>query len=147
MDSKLGDKAKENVKTVGEVPGTGKDIGLPASLKPSEPKVTRIFDDIAIRDAVVHYPDDMMWVNGLEAKKLIFGVINDLSENVSVQPIARAGAAKGNLGSATTVNKGAEGVIPLDLRSYWAPWLGVSVTAASAPASGKLTIYAVWRED
>jgi hypothetical protein len=127
-----------------------KDSALAGFIPAKEPKanVTRLFDDLAIRDAVVHYPDDMMWVNGLKAKKLVFGVINDLDQNVSVQPIGRAGAAKGNLGSATTVNKNSEGLVPLDiLVTYWAPWLSVSITAASGPSSGKITIYAIWAED
>lgn len=140
MDSKLGGKPPE-------VTDPGKLGSVPAFFEPKA-NVTRLFDDLAIRDAVVHYPDDMMWVNGLKAHRLVFGVINDLDQNVSVQPIGRAGAAKGNLGSATTVNKNSEGLVPVDIQGlYWAPWLSVSITAASGPSSGKITIYAIWIED
>jgi hypothetical protein len=139
VDNKLSDKSKDKA--------PGLEGSVPAFVEPKA-KVTRVFDDIAIRDSVVHYPDDVMWVNGLKAKRLVFGVINDLDQNVSVQPIGRAGAAKGNLGSATTVNKNSEGLVPLDIAaSYWAPYLSVSITAASAPSSGRLTIYAIWTED
>lgn len=108
---------------------------------------TRIFDGLAIRDAVVHYPDPTLWVNGFKAKKVIFGIINDMDQNVSVQPIGRAGGAEGNLGSATTVNKNSEGLVPLNLDSYWSPWISVSLTAASGPSTGRVTVYAIWTEE
>ena len=105
-----------------------------------------IFEGVAIRDAGIHQPDPFKWVDGFIADRVIFGIVNDLNVNVSVQPIGRAGGSQGNLGSATTINANTEGVVNLNLSSYWAPFISATVTAASSPASGKITVYSVWRE-
>ena len=107
----------------------------------------RIFDQVALRNTVYKYPDPTLWVNGFKAKRVIFGVINDLDQNVSVQPIGRAGGAMGDLGSATTINSKTEGVVTLNLATYWSPWISVSIKATTAPTEGKITIHAIWEED
>ena len=107
----------------------------------------RVFDNIAIRDDKIHYPDaQATWVDGFKVDRVVFGVTNDLDQNVSVQPIGRAGAAQGNLGSATTINAGAEGIVSLDLGSYWSPWISVSIKASASPSSGRISIYAIFKE-
>lgn len=108
--------------------------------------VMLVFDSQFIKDTVVKYPDPDKWVNGFKAKRLVFGVQNDLNQNVSVQPIGRAGAAQGNLGTPTTIDANSEGLITLDLRAYWSPFISISLTAVSSPSSGKISVYAVWDE-
>jgi len=107
--------------------------------------VMRIFDNVPIRDNAIHQPDPHMWVNGFEIQHLVFGIINDLDVNVSVQPVGRAGAAQGSLGSASTITAHSEGILPLNIQSYWAPYISVTVQAASTPSSGRITIYAIWQ--
>jgi len=106
----------------------------------------RIFDNIEIKDTDAHQPDPFMWIDAFDKSKVVFGIENGLNQNVSVQPIGRAGGAEGNLGSATTVNANSDGIVALDLNSYWAPYISVKITAAVAPTSGKIIVYGIWKD-
>ena len=105
-----------------------------------------IFEGVSIRDAGIHQPDPFKWVDGFIADRVIFGIVNDLNVNVSVQPIGRAGGSQGNLGSATTINANTEGVISLNLSNYWSPLISATLQCAIAPTSGQITVYTVFRE-
>jgi len=110
-------------------------------------QVQVVFDGLAIRDTAIHYPDETVdWVNGFVIDKLTFGVINELNQDVSIQPIGRVGAAKANLGSASTISANSEGIVNLNLQNYWAPYISVSAKCTVSPTSGKLTVYCVSRE-
>ena len=107
----------------------------------------RIFDSFAIRDTAIKQPDpEVGWVDCSKITHLAFGVENDLNQNVSIQPIGRVGGAEGNLGSATTVNANSNGIVNVNLDSYWASAISVTITAASAPSSGVITVNAITRE-
>jgi len=106
----------------------------------------RVFDNIAIRDDKIHYPDaQTTWVDGFKVDRVVFGVTNDLDQNVSVQPIGRAGAAQGSLGSPTTVAAGGEGIVVLDMNAYWVPYIAISIKASVPPTSGKVSVYAIFK--
>lgn len=110
-----------------------------------EQNALRIFDELAIRDTGVKQPDPIVgWKDTTKIRKLVFGIDNDLNQDVSVQPIAKAGGAQGNLGSATTISANSSGVVALNLNAYWAPYISVSLTCSNAPSAGKVTVSLVW---
>ena len=112
----------------------------------NEKNALRIFDSFAITDTGVKYPDDIAgWKDTEGVKKIAFGIENDLNQDVSVQPIGRAGGALGNLGSPTTVTKHSTGIVCLNLNDYWAPYLSVSLTCSVAPLAGQITVNLIWR--
>jgi len=105
----------------------------------------RIFDELAIRDTATKQPDPIAgWKDAIDVKKIAFGIENDLDQSISVQPIGKVGGAQGNMGSATTISANSTGVVTLNLQSYWAPYISVSLTCANAPSSGKVTVNLIW---
>lgn len=111
-------------------------------------KAKIIFDNILVKDDKYHWPDsEIGWIDAFPIDGIIFGIVNATDQIVSVQPIGRAGAVMGDLGSVTLVPANSETVVPLNLRNYWSPYLSVSVRATGIPsAGGRITVYAIVRD-
>ena len=116
-------------------------------MEESSKNVKVLFDNILLKDDKIHYPDDQVaWLDCFPIGNLVFGVINETDQILTVQPIGRAGGALGSLGSATSVAANSESIVCLGLQTYWSPYISVSIKAASEPSSGgRVTVYVIWR--
>lgn len=105
----------------------------------------RLFDDVQIRDTDKKWPDvEVGWIDAVGLKRIAFAVANNLNQQVGVQPVGRGGGVEANLGSATNVSANSDGIVNLNLQSYWASAISVTVTAAVAPTTGSITVVGIW---
>ena len=110
-------------------------------------QVTRIFEDLLIRDTKIRYPDpETGWLDGFVSRRVSFGVINDLNQAITVTPIGKVGAAEAALKTGTSVSANTEAIVSLNLDDNFAPAVSVMLQASTAPTTGAITVYVVSKE-